>query len=736
MTLFLTLIPVSVLCGLLSGAVFRRFASPETGQTISRILAHVMELRLFLDEPGVVLRAQRDLVLENLRLLRLLAAPMLITAPLFALVIWQGDGIYGRAPLRAGEAVVVTARIPDGSDAEIRLSAPADVAVETPAVHVPRLHEVSWRIRPVRPFSGQLALSSGAEWIDIPWPRATMLGASWIVWFVGISAVSAWLMPRRFTGRWLAVLAIAGLSPHAKAADKTPVILISIDTLRADHLSAYGYRTIRTPNIDAIADKGTVYQRIDTQIPLTLPSHTSLMTSTYPFENQVEANGESVPSGAVTLASVLRGNGYRTAAFIGSMILDRRFGLDKGFDFYDSPFEAAAGSTPNPFSARVRRDASLVVRAAGQWLGKNRGEPVFAFIHFYDLHTPYTLPQVAGLTPNVTAYDAELLHVDEAVGRLREILVRAGLWDRALIVLLADHGESLGDHGESSHGYFIYESTMHVPLLIHWPSGTAKLPERIAEPGGLIDVAPTVLDFLHIAVPPSFAGVSLLPGHGERVIYGESVYPRDAFGWASLRSLQSGSYKYIDAPKAELYDLAKDPGERTNLLPAGKDAATRLRTRLEALLQRPVPAGPSTSPAMSARARELFGSLGYTAAGRQSGKSRIVDPKDKIAEHEAFESGLALLYSGRYPQAIAGLGRIVARDALNVPAICALGEAHLRAGNAGQALKLWQLALERDPKNRVATDSIGEYWLQRKDYAQACRYIPAAAECKTQPRHE
>ncbi len=732
MSPLLTLIPLSVVCGVVSAMVFRRFMPADSRQTVNRILAHVMELRLFLDEPGLVLRAQRDLLRENVRLLGQLAVPVLITAPLFGLVVWQGDAVYGRAPLRAGESVVVTARVPGGSDAEIRLSAPPEIAVETPAVRVPRLREVSWRIRPSRPFRGELPLSGGAEWVDIPWPRASVLGFSWVAWFFGISAVCA-LLTRRVPMRTMAaVLAAALLAPGAKAADKTPVILISIDTLRADHLSAYGYTKLRTPNIDALAEKGTIYQRIDTQIPLTLPSHTSLMTSTYPFENQVEANGEGVPSGAVTLASVLQGGGYRTAAFIGSMILDRRYGLDKGFEFYDSPFEAAAGSMANPYSARVRRDASLVVRAAGQWIDKNRAEPFFAFIHFYDLHTPYTLPRVAGLMPNAAGYDAELQHVDDAIGRLHDMLVHDGVWDKALIILLADHGESLGDHGETSHGYFIYESTMHVPLLIHWPAGTAKAPERIAEPGGLIDVAPTVLDFLHVPQPPSFAGVSLLPGRGERTIYGESVYPRDTFGWASLRSLQAGNYKYIDAPKPELYDLAKDRSERVNLLPAQKDAARKLQLQLEALLKRPVIGGPSALPEVSRRTRELFGSLGYTAGGRQSARRLPVDPKDKITEQEAFESGLASLYSGRYPQAISGLGRVVARDADNLPALCALGEAHLRAGDAAQALKLWRQALERDPKNRVAADSIGEYWLSKKDYAQACRYIPAAAQCKTQ----
>ena len=412
------------------------------------------------------------------------------------------------------------------------------------------------------------------------------------------------------------------------------------------------------------------------------------------------------------------------------MILERSSRLDQGFDVYDSPFETAPGVAPNPYSARVRRDATLVTRAARQWIDRNRTEPFFAFLHLYDLHTPYTLPQVAGLTPSVAGYDAELLHVDQALGGLRDALVRDGLWDQALVILLADHGESLGDHGETSHGYFIYESTMHVPLIIHWPAGATKFPDRVSELGGLIDVAPTILDFLHIPQPPSFEGSSLLPGHGERTThgesFGESVYPQEAFGWAALRSLQTGPYKYIDAPKPELYDLLKDPGERINILPAHLEDARRMK---EGLTAHYTAKPPTAAPDIPAETRKVLGSLGYTAGGRQAAHSQPADPKDKLPEQEAYESGLTSLYSGLYSKAILTLGRIVTQDSRNLPALCALGEAYLRSGNSPRALALWQQALERDPKYTPAAESIGGYWLALKDYDKACRFVPAAAEC-------
>src|SRR5580658_3841667 len=367
-------------------------------------------------------------------------------------------------------------------------------------------------------------------------------------------------------------LRLAGITPLLLAATlqaATPVILISVDTLRADRLGAYGYKSARTPNIDALALNGTLFAQAGSQIPLTLPSHTSLFTSSYPFETGVEENGERVPAGAVTLASVLQAHGYKTAAFLGSCLLNREMGLSRGFDFYDSPFTLQSGAVENPYALRVRRDGALVVRAARQWLDANRGETVFAFIHLFDLHTPYSAPAAAGRTGSA-AYDAELEYADQVIGRLKQALDQGGWWDRSLVILLADHGESLGDHGEASHGYFIYQSTLQVPLIVHWPADSTGHPARVEEPVGLIDVAPTVLGFLHIDTPTSFHGVNLLNA-APRAVYSESMYTRDAFQWAPLRGLRAGSRQYIQAPRPELYDLQGDSRELTNVI--GTDAA-------------------------------------------------------------------------------------------------------------------------------------------------------------------
>ena len=223
-----------------------------------------------------------------------------------------------------------------------------------------------------------------------------------------------------------------------------PVILISIDTLRADHLSAYGYTKIHTPHIDSFAQGGTLFTQAEAQVPLTLPSHTSLFTSTYPFQNLVEENGERVPAGVVTLASVLRSRGYKTAAFIGSDFLDRRYGLDQGFDDYDSPFGLETTGADNPLAMSLRRDGALVVRAARQWLDAHRGQPVFVFVHLFDLHVPYTLPAEIARKQGISRYDAQLEYVDQVMGSFQQELRKSGWWEKSLVVVFGDHGEGLG----------------------------------------------------------------------------------------------------------------------------------------------------------------------------------------------------------------------------------------------------------------------------------------------------
>jgi arylsulfatase A-like enzyme len=513
-------------------------------------------------------------------------------------------------------------------------------------------------------------------------------------------------------------------------AQAAPIILISVDTLRADHLSSYGYRRIRTPNIDAYAVNGTAFTAISSHIPLTLPSHTSIFTSTYPFVTRVEENAERVPAGLVTLASVLRSHGYKTAAFIGSSLLDQRYGLDQGFDFYDSPFHLSSNAAENPYDVRVRRDAALVVRSAEQWLTANHGQPVFAFVHLFDLHTPYSRPAPARGRPAVAGYDAELEYVDQVLGRFREALVKQGLWDRSLVVLLADHGESLEEHGESSHGYFIYASTVWVPLLMHWPAGqNAGRPARVTEPGGLIDVAPTILSAASIPAPPSFQGRNLMAGDqaAGHPVYAESLYTYDAFRWAPLRSLREGDYKYIEAPRPELYNLRDDPHEQINLVRKNTAKAQELRVRLGKLLARY--ASQQTAPVRdtSPESTAALRSLGYLSGGAPSftGESGP-DPKDRLPEYQLYEKALAALYSEQPETAILNFRKLLAADSKNTLARYYLGEAYLKTRQPDTALREWESALSADPADAPAAEAIGEVWMERQEFAKAQHYFELA----------
>ena len=534
---------------------------------------------------------------------------------------------------------------------------------------------------------------------------------------------------------WLATLV---------ASAQNPVILISVDTLRADHLGIYGYRRLATPNIDSFARGGTVFDAISCQVPLTLPSHTALFTSQYPFATHLEENDGRVPAGITTLAGVLRSHGYRTAAFVGSALLDRRLGLDQGFDFYDSPFGGSSGEPRNPLAGGVRRDGALVVRAARQWLGENHGQPVFAFLHFFDLHAPYSHAASASALPSTPGYDREIEYVDGLLGQFQQALVAGGWWDRSLVILLSDHGESLGDHGETSHGYFLYQSTLRTPLILHWPAGTAGFPERAGQPGGLIDVAPTILDFLKLPIPPQFSGASLLPAARSgkddgRVVVSESVYPRDAFHWAPLRGIRMGAYQYIDAPKPELYDLSRDPEERHNLVSDNGAVAGKLRGRLAEILAGAKAetnatgksAGQAASARISAQRRRTLESLGYLS-GASSGSAPAADPKDKLPEYNLFENSLASMYAGRYQEAIGGFRKLLAGDSRNSMARYYLGDACLRAGQSASALREWENALQSDPEYVPAAEALGAWWMGRGDYAKARGYFQKALAAEPQ----
>ena len=487
------------------------------------------------------------------------------------------------------------------------------------------------------------------------------------------------------------------LCQAAFAQPSTPVILISVDTLRADHLNCYQPGRRPTPHIDGLAKNGTLFSQVSSPFPLTLPSHTALLTSTYPFANGVEDNGVPLQPNAVTLATVLKKSGYRTAAFVASFVLDRRFGLNQGFDVYDGPIDLHNKTSPAPVERK--RPGAQVAEAAMRWLDRNSSAPFFLFLHLYDLHLPYDVPQ---------GYSGELAYEDRVVGDFVAYLQRTKLIEKALIVFTSDHGEGLGDHGESTHGYFVYQSTLHVPLIMHWPAGFARAPQnRVDEAASLLDVAPTILDVIGIPRPAEMRGASLIGKSELREVYSESEYARNHFGCATLRSLRVGRYKYIEAPKPELYDLAADPKELKNLYEQERSKATAMSRQMAALRANSAPRpGKSASPTPDTITR--LRSLGYLSGSTKSIRSESrIDPKDRITDFERYYTALTLASAGKLSESDRLLQPLADKFPDVVDIRVTLGLNRQRLGDCSAASRDFQRAIEQDPANADAHFELG-----------------------------
>jgi choline-sulfatase len=505
----------------------------------------------------------------------------------------------------------------------------------------------------------------------------------------------------------------AAISVHpGLGQSRVPIILISVDTLRADRLSCYGYTGLRTSHIDAMATGGTLFSHISSQVPLTLPSHVSLFTSTYPFANRVRDNGQQLGPNAVTLATVLKAQGYRTAAFVASFVLDRRFGLDQGFDEYNSKFDLQSQHGPDP--GDIKRPGEQVVQSAIEWLRRNGASPFFLFLHLYDLHTPYNLPAGFNRAPYRNRYDAALAYEDDALGRFWTFLEGQGLLGKTLIVFTSDHGESLDEHGESTHGYFVYQSTLWVPLIIHWPVGTKSFPATISDPAGLIDLAPTMLEFAGLARPREFQGHSLMDLLNRKIVpdrevYSESLYAQNHFGCSSLRTLRAGHYKYIEASRPELYDLARDPGELHNIFSSERAIAAGYRQRLRVLTSRAgrVPAAPRR--ALSPEAVAALKSLGYIGgeSASEEGRSSGPDPKDRIGYSEAYSRALAAGSAGNSGKAAALMRELLAKAEDLTDVRISLGLTYQRLRQHSQAIEEFRRVLKQDPLNVLAHYNLG-----------------------------
>ena len=528
----------------------------------------------------------------------------------------------------------------------------------------------------------------------------------------------------------VAVLTFLPAGIRAGYGPVSSVILISVDTLRADHLSCYGYRALATTHIDSLAEGGTLFSQTSSQVPLTLPSHVSLLTSTLPFCNGTQDNGQPLGERVSTLAFVLRSHGYQTAAFVGGFVLDKRFGLDRGFDYYDSPFNLRRQGRADP--GEVKRPGDEVAGSACHWLEKNGNRPFFLFLHLYDLHVPYEIP-ARKVRPGVKGYDDALAYEDQVIGRFLTFLHEQDLYQKTLLVFTSDHGESLWEHGESTHGYFIYQSTLRVPLVIHWPSGIPALPERIDQPASLLDVAPTILQYLDIPRPAGFQGKGLLSsnqpaGTGmERAVYSESVYPRNHFGCSPLRSLRVGRYKYIASPRPEFYDLALDADEKQNLYSQRKSLADAYGSRLQVFETRYRRSENAPATAPSPEVVAALNSLGYVAVSSATPamSSSLADPKDRIADFEADRRAMDLVEMGKTSEAQALLESLGAKYPEVADIQLSLAMNLERLGRSREGLEVFRKALKRDPMNVRGHFDLGSSLLELKRYDDALKELQA-----------
>jgi arylsulfatase A-like enzyme/Flp pilus assembly protein TadD len=527
------------------------------------------------------------------------------------------------------------------------------------------------------------------------------------------------------------------------AAAQTPakpasnVVLITIDTLRADHVGCYGYKQIKTPNIDGLAAEGTRFDRAFAVVPVTLPSHSSILTGAYPMLSGMhDFSGNKLSPLQPTLASVLKQAGYQTGAVIAAAVLDSRFGLNQGFDFYYDHFEFSRLDEAN--LDEMQRPGNVVADVALDWLekewlkdglAKNPQKKFFLWMHLYDPHLPYHLPEPYANEYAARPYDGEIAFADEQVGRLLRFLKEKGIYQNTVIVLCGDHGESLGEHGEKTHGFFIYNATMHVPLIIKLPknrlpgNGTGR---AVGDPVSLVDLMPTILGAVGVEIPSQVQGRSLLSelrsehddrepddkSDRDRVLYGETFLPRIHFNWSELRGSENTKYHFIDAPRPELYDLVKDPGEVHNLFTDKSAVAEEMRAKLVGLI-RDYSAGKELAektgldPALMERLKSL-GYAGFSGGTDPTISSRdLPDPKDRIATYELISDAISDSQHGHFQESIEKLKSVIKTEPNSVPAHYMQGLNYYRLKMFVEAVDELQKTIQLSPDYALASFNLG-----------------------------
>lgn len=525
--------------------------------------------------------------------------------------------------------------------------------------------------------------------------------------------------------------------PSHRAPVRDNILLITIDTLRADHLGCYGYKDIHTPTIDALARDGVRFEHATAQVPLTWPSHAAILTGTYPFQNGVQDfTSRALSPQFQTIAQGLKRRGYTTAAVVSTFVLDRSWGLARGFDYYDDAF--AGSQFLEADVGALERKAEPSVTHAIQWLQnswlKKARAPFFLWLHLYDPHTPYDPPEPYLSQYRRQPYDGEIAYTDHELARLISWLKAHKLYASSLIILLSDHGESLGEHGESEHGLFIYNSTVHVPLIVKPPAGSGRKPSVVNEPVETVAVAPTIFEVLRISDPiqKQFQSKSVFANTAASTVasYSESFYPFSYFGWSPLHALENQQYHYIDAPDPELYDLLTDPEEKNNIAAKHEAILDVLKEQLRQRLARKLDVrSTEVAPGISPDAAEKLRALGYFAYGAPVAavdlNHQLVDPKSRLWEFNGILHAGVLFQAGNYEEGKALLESIGQRDPGMYLVPFMLAEAALRRRDWTTAVAEFQKCLQLSPNFEQAMTGVAQalqgageaaqarYWLDR-----------------------
>jgi choline-sulfatase len=531
----------------------------------------------------------------------------------------------------------------------------------------------------------------------------------------------------------------------ALAAPAPPnVILITVDTTRADRMGFLGSKLGLTPNLDTLARDSAIFTHAYSQVPLTAPSHASILTGTYPQFHLV--NDFQVPFAPELpyAPEILRSHGYHTAAFVAAMVLDPQVGFahgfERGFDTYDAGFHQMRPGEDRYHSSE-RRGAEVVAHALA-WLDQHPQGPFFMWVHLYDAHDPYDPPEPYKTKYASAPYDGEIAYADSAVGKFLTQLRRRGLYNGAVIALMADHGEALGDHGEDTHGIFLYDETIHVPLVIKLPNADSEnhsASKRIENRVELVDVLPTILQAVGIPVPPEVQGQSLLAlmtptskpapagntGASEivasdRPAYAETDYPQRSYGWSSLRSLRTGKYLYVKAPKQELYDQSTDPNAQHNLSSSSTAVTSTLAAQLDAFRQKTSSTREAPQVALDPAAQEKLAALGYVATDRNAShadaKDAGADPKDKVEIANLNHRAFLLIEDHHYQEAVPLLQQLIVQDPNTPLAYAQLGQCFVSLKQYPQAVPVLRKAVQMRPEMTTPHFQLAAALVETKDF--------------------